>query len=1144
MSDQFTAFESLPEEYQEIISLAQQKYQIEITPLQLLVGGFSGAVVFLVSVHAKNSHHVEHSILKLDHKGSHAKADEWMRHIRVMENATPQFVQDHLPELVFERVENERAFGIFYRIAGQSLLKYQPLSKFTQQSQLEYIFKETNTVLLSKWNAALTFTQDLRPHRVLQQWLGYRLDPGGKVEQFIQNQNQVNPDTPGFLINGTVFPNPLHFARSSSAWGDVRAIDIATGLLHRDLNTNNILIRFSNDGSAIEGYYLIDFALFKEDMPLFYDHRYLEMSYLLLSLSKVAHEKVIDLAALMADSDIPDPLAVPIEMSGVSGVIAAARHAFARWIKEEYPSLQDDLWGQYWLAGVAAGLSYTHKGGLPDAHRLVGLIFAAANLKRFLTTFKLPLPTDVVFLYDHNQPKGTLQRQSTQTHHNFPVQMTPFIGRKSEIAAIKELILDADIRLVTLIGTGGTGKTRLSLQIAQEVLEHFPNGVFFVPLADDFEENQLISRIAKMLNVREGGRPLLESVKDYLSDKRLLLVLDNFEQLVSFASIVGEILAAAPQVEMLVTSRVTLNLQGEQRFPVPPLTLPEMEGGLEIKNLIDNEAVNLFVKRAQANLPSFKLSKENASAVAEICCRLDGLPLAIELAAARINLLTPQAILNRMENRLGLLTGGGRDVPARQQTLRNTLEWSHNLLNQDEKTLFGRLSVFSGGFSLDAAQEICDRDGHLDILENLAALVDSSLITHNPAADGESRFGMLETLREFATEQLINRDELDVLRDHHAQYYGQIILDQVSRELYSTKARFWLDWVERELDNIRAALAWSLTASGDISLGVRVVFGLIWFWYRRGYLIEGLMWAERMLDAPATASPSPLRALALQSAGLLAIWKGEQDKGLNQLQESLMLYQRAEEDPWIGPSMMSNAVALLNMGRDQAAHPLLVQARKIFKDTGNDYFLTITLVHLGNVELGLGNPDKARMILEQAQSLAIQLDENWIQSFVINNLGEVARVQGQYDLARTYYQKCMNLLENTGDRGDMARFVHSLGYLDQHEGDFEKAEMQFRQGLVMFRRLGNRRGIAECLAGLAGLKARLGDPLWGAAMLAAAERLLQSTGGAWWPADRVEVEQNLAYIQSALDEEQFSQAWKTGKGMSIDQAIEFASDGA
>jgi len=438
---------------------------------------------------------------------------------------------------------------------------------------------------------------------------------------------------------------------------------------------------------------------------------------------------------------------------------------------------------------------------MTDEQRLAGLIYAAANLRRYAVIFNLPLPTNVELLYDENRSNEESQGTSKtkQPKHNLPAQPTPFIGRAKQVAAIKELLLRTDTHLVTLLGPGGTGKTRLSLQVAQELLDQFPNGVYFVPLADDTDANRLISRVAQQLEVREGGRPLLENVKDYLRDKRMLLVLDNFEQLVSAAPVVAELLAAAPQLKIITSSRIALNLQGERGYLVPPLELPQAEHESALENLLENESILLFVGRAQAVHPNFALNKDNASDVAEICRRLDGLPLALELAAARVKLLPPRAILTRLDDKLKLLTGGARDLPARHQTLRNTLEWSYDLLNQEEKILYARLSVFVGGFTLEAAEAVCNQDGKLDVLESLTSLVNNSLLRQEETADGEPRFGMLETIRAYALERLAERGEMDVLRAQHAGYFGNLIANHALLELYSAKALYWLGWLPNAL---------------------------------------------------------------------------------------------------------------------------------------------------------------------------------------------------------------------------------------------------------------------------------------------------------------------------------------------------------
>ena len=1143
MPELTAGFQSLPEEYQRVLEGAQDRYQITVAPLQTLVGGWSGAMVFLVSVSWKESRRVEHCILKLDRKSKTARTDEVTRHNTVMEKSTPAFAREYIPELVFDRVEQDGAIAIFYRIAGQSLIKYRPLSNYERQSQLQKIFGRTNAVLLEEWNVNRSFEQSSHPQSILQKWLGFRLEPGGSIERFLQDDCRIDPHVAGLLINGHVFPNPLSYARELDAWGAVRSLDIAAGLIHGDLNVNNILVKFAEASDEIEGYYLIDFALFKENMPLLYDQRYLEISYLLHAMPQISFDKFVDFLTRLSVADRPDTDKVSIELAGMGHVIGTARHAFGTWVEENHPSLHDDLWGQYWLAGAAAGLAYTHKAGQAEQARLAGLIYAAANLRRYTTMFQLPLPATVesIAVGGRNSVVSPVVPITKRPVHNLPPQPTPFIGRAAQVAALKALILKPNIRLLTLLGPGGTGKTRLSLQIASELVESFPDGVCFVPLADDTNANQFISRLAQQLEVREGGRPLLENIKDFLRDKHMLLVLDNFEQLLLTAHVVAELLAAAPRLKVITSSRGALQLQGEYEYPVPPLGLPQADERT-VEEVAESESVKLFVERARATKPDFSLTPDNASVIAEICRRLDGLPLALELAAARVKLLSPQAILSRLTDSLKLLTGGARDLPTRHQTLRNTLEWSYGLLQEDEKTLYARLSVFIGGFTMEAAEAVCNMDNRLDILDGLTSLVNNSLLRQEDV-NGEPRFRMLETIRMYAAERLMERGETASLREQHARYYSEIIIDHIGfAELYAANALHWLNWIEREHDNIRAALAWCIAAPQGLDTAVQMISVLFWFWYRRGYALEGAMWADRILSTPSMHTPSPARAITLFVSGSSAMWHGNQTLAFANVQESLDIITSLNNEEWLPFILMGTAVVLINMGKDTAAQPLLEQALAIFRERKVAPFQAVTLVHLGNVELGLGNVEKARAYHEEALAAARAINEQWLISFALNNLGEVARTQGKFDVARKYYEESEALLLRTGDQGDLARFVHSLGYIAQHEEELELAESQFRISLTMFRRLGNRRGIAECLAGLAGLKAQQGQVEWGATLLSAAESLLKSTGGEWWPADRVEVERNREMMRSALDTARFAKLEETGAAMNIDQAIAFASE--
>jgi tetratricopeptide (TPR) repeat protein len=420
--------------------------------------------------------------------------------------------------------------------------------------------------------------------------------------------------------------------------------------------------------------------------------------------------------------------------------------------------------------------------------------------------------------------------------------------------------------------------------------------------------------------------------------------------------------------------------------------------------------------------------------------------------------------------------------------------------------------------------------------------VNNSLLRQEEMPDGESRFSMLETIRAYAVERLAEGGETDALHAGHAQYFGNIILNEAGPQLYSERAPYWLDWLEHEHDNIRATLGWSQSNPAMVEFAAGLVMSLIWFWYRRGYFSEGRMWSGRLLTSPELKTSRAPRAIALMANGLMAMWQGEQDLALARFKESQNIWSDLKNEQFKALITLGNGIALINKGHDREAQPMLQESQKLFKEQNQSFFYVLSIVHLGNVELGMGNTEGARILHEEAQVEARALKDNWLLSFALNNLGEVARVQGQYDLARKYYEESDSQLTDAGDDGDKARFVHNLGYIAQHEEEFELAEKQFRESLKMFRRLGNRRGMAECMAGLAGLKARQGQVEWGAVLLSAAESVLKAAGGAWWPADRIEVERNQEMIRTALGDEKWAAAQKKGAAMPLEQALAFASE--
>jgi len=1149
MVDSGINFKSLPPEYQDIIQLAEEQYNISITPLKELAGGWSGAIIYLTRVESTATNKVEHIILKLDRKNPRSSSDEIARHKAVQENSPSEFSSTHIPKMIYERIETKDALAIFYDIAGQSLHNFRTLSSYKRQSRVEALFSVTNRILLDEWNAELRFEHFDHPQSLLNRWLGFRLKEGQNIETFFRETCRLSPDIPGLIIQENVFPNPLLYARNPEIWGNPRPGDSIVGYQHGDLNTNNILANFYRQSDKLEGYYLIDFALYKEHMPLLYDQRYLEMSYLVHSIKKGDFDSVIELISRYGEDDILDIDQTIIQMAGVNAAIQASRMAFAHWVRDNHPSLHDDLWGQYWLAGTAAGLGYCHKAGLTDDVRLAGLIYAAANLKQYFKLFDLPMPGEASQLSVDSQA-GTVSKNevprsfsSQKPQHNLPSSPTNFIGRAAEMAELTELLQRPSVRLVSLTGPGGTGKTRLSLEVGRALINQFSHGVYFIDLAQDTDTSLVTSTIAHTLGIREGGgKAPLEILKDYLMNKEMLLIFDNFEQITAAASDVAELITAAPGIKIIVTSRIVLQLRGEQEYPVSPLSIPEGKQQ-SIEELLDTDSIALFRQQAKLANPRFEITEENRSAIVEICQRLDGLPLAIEIAAARIRMLPPKAMLDRLDHSLKLLVGGPRDLPSRQQTLRQTIDWSYQLLDPDLQILFTRLGIFAGGFSLDAAEEIC-KQLDIDVFSGIEVLLHNSLIRRIKSVSDEPRFDMLLTIREYALEKIEETNSIEELRWTHCEYYSMLMATEVGEGNYGSDSVMWLQRYDEENDNFRLALAWALDHPKE---GLQMVIAMIpqitWFWYRHGYLKEGTDWTERLLAVTDGMGDSPPRAVALVGRSLLALWAGDLVIGAEVGKEAVEMSQRIHFDPALSLAKLSYGVTLLNQGKDKAAYPHLVDATELFDQQSLPWMKGTTLVHLANVSLGLGDTEQAIKWLDMAMPFLKQTGDLWSMAFGLNNYGEVARVKGDFEKAEEYYLQTDELFKLVDAKGDQARLVHTLGYIALHKENYQEAKDLFLKSLDDFRELGNHRGIAECLAALAGLAARQEKHEWAVPLLSAAERHLTSFGGVWWPADRIEIERGIRLMQSALGDE-YNSLWKKGQAIEVEDAIAYAKNEA
>ncbi len=720
------------------------------------------------------------------------------------------------------------------------------------------------------------------------------------------------------------------------------------------------------------------------------------------------------------------------------------------------------------------------------------------------------------------------------TPNNLPVQLTSFVGRAKEMDEVRQLLSQS--RLLTLTGPGGSGKTRLALQIAGEMTATFEDGVFFVPLASITDPGLVPSAISQSLSIPEApGRSLVDRLKDFLRTKSLLLVLDNFEQVISAASLVADLLAACHKFKLIVTSREGLRVSGESEYPVPPLALPDLTESSAPDSLSQFASIELFYQRARAVRPDFLITVETAPAIVEICRRLDGLPLAIELAAARVRLLPPRAMLARIEHRLEFLTGGPRDMPARQQTLRGAIAWSYDLLDEKDRILFCRLAVFVGGLTLEAAEAVAGDDPLSGfMLDQIGSLLDKSLLQESGSANGSPRFRILETLREYGLEQLEASGEKDVLFHRHASFFLELS-EQGEARLESAEQVEWINRMEREHANLRAALDWSRTAPGAAELCLRLAGSLGLFWEARGYISEGRERLAAILALDAADERTSARAKVLSRAAELAYRQSDYGATSTFAGESLAIFREMGDRPGCAAALLKLGNAAVEVGDYAAAARYLEEALALWRALQDQHGIARALISYGWAALRNGDFALAQERLSEALGLSRAAGDTRRIGFELSGLGEVALRQGDTRRAAQLVEESLELRRQLGNQWGVGVSLGILGWVAIREKDWDLAVERLDESLAVRREIGDQSGSAWCLERLAGVALEKGQAEQAAHLFAAGAALRESVHAVIDPVDRPEYERSLAALREELGEQPFQAAWAKGRSLSLNQ---------
>ncbi len=725
---------------------------------------------------------------------------------------------------------------------------------------------------------------------------------------------------------------------------------------------------------------------------------------------------------------------------------------------------------------------------------------------------------------------------------NLPLMLTSFVGRERELTEVKQRLVytgpgRARARLLTLTGPGGVGKTRLALQAAADLIDDFPNGVWLVELAPLTDPGLVPDAVASVLGIREqANHPLLDLLADHVRDKQLLLILDNCEQLIgAVAALAERLLQTGPGVEILSTSREALGLPGEVTLRVPSLTLPAREDWADPAALSQYAAVRLFSDRAAAALTDFRLTDANAAALAQICVRLDGIPLAIELAAACVKGLTVEKVAARLDDRFRLLTRGSRTALPRQQTLRALIDWSYDLLSDSERTLLRRLGIFAGGWSLETAEAVCDADLDESTFDLLARLIDKSLVVVDDAG-GETRYRLLETIREYALDKLRASGEYARMAGKHFSFFLQVA-EQGTRHLVGSEQKEWMARLEPEHDNMRSALAYAVEADPNGALNLATALGR--FWQILGFFGEGRQALSRALKA-AVDVPKETRAEALMWLGLFAARQGDYTTAQAQVNESLALARELGEPKSIAPIVGIAGLVAWSQGDYASARALYEESLEIYRELHDQHGIAGMLTNLGNLVWAQGDYATARQLNEESVSVFRALGDRQGVALALNNLGVVAEVQGDLALARGIYEESVAAARELNNKIGLAYALNSLGHAAHAQADYRMAHRALDESLTVFLELGEKRGITYCLEGFARLALAQHEADRAARLLAGADHLRHDIGMPLADSERVEIDHALAAVRAELGD-RFARVWSESATRSLEEVLALAA---